>query len=168
MTRASTTAADATHALPTIHVGGRLRDALAPEVLAQLTTEDLARFVADRRWFAAKAGAPRSARIASVIQLGWDDGSFAIARLDVETEGGAHQIYQLPLAVRGRGVPAGVLAHVESPAGDGVLFDAVEDAAFRRHLADAFARGARFEVEGSSWVVEPIGKRTLVVPLEAP
>jgi trehalose synthase-fused probable maltokinase len=155
-------------ARPVLHVAGKLRDALAPEVLAQLTTEDLARFLAGRRWFAAKAGAPRSARIASVIPLAWDDGSLAIARLDVETESGARQCYQVPLAVRERVAPTDPLAQVESPAGDGVLFDAVEDAAFRRHLADAFARGARFEAGGSSWVVEPVGTRTLVVPLEAP
>jgi trehalose synthase-fused probable maltokinase len=153
---------------PVLHVAGKLQDALAPEVLAQLTTEDLTRFLAGRRWFAAKAGAPRAARITSVVPLSWDDDSFAIARLDVETESGARHCYQLPLAVRERAAPTEALAHVESPAGDGVLFDAVEDAAFRRHLADAFARGERFEAEGTSWVIEPLGKRTLVVPLDAP
>ena len=168
MARGSTDAAAAAHGAPTLHVEGTLRDALAPEVLAQLTTEHLARFIADRRWFAAKAGAPRAARVANVIPLAWDDGSFAMARLDVETASGEHQTYQLPLAVRARGAPNAVLAHVESREGDGLLFDAVEDAAFRRHLADAFARGTRCEAGGSSWVVEPIGKRTLVVPIEAP
>jgi hypothetical protein len=68
-----------------LHVGGSLRDALTLEALARLTTEDIVRFLADRRWFAAKAGTPRAARIASVVPLPWDDGSFAIARLDVET-----------------------------------------------------------------------------------
>jgi len=181
MARMPSTAADVAAGVPTLHVEGTLRDALAPEVLARLTTEDLARFLADRRWFGAKGGAPRAARIANVIPLTWDDGSFAIARLDVETEAGVRQRYQLPLAVRDRGSPAAVLAQVESPGGDGLLFDAVEDAAFRRHLADAFARGVRFERPpasrapaaeggwaGSSWVVEPIGTRSLVVPLEAP
>jgi trehalose synthase-fused probable maltokinase len=153
---------------PVLHVAGKLRDALTPEVLAQLTTDDLARFLIGRRWFAAKAGVPRAARISSVVPVTWDDGSFAIARVDVETDTGVRHTYQLPLAVRERAAPGETLAHVESAAGDGVLFDAVEDAAFRRHLADAFARGARFEVRGSSWVVEPIGTRTLVVPLEAP
>ena len=168
MPRSPTTTADATHVLPTLRVEGALRDALAPDVLARLTTDDLARFLAERRWFAAKSGAPRAARIVSVIPLDWDDGSFAIARLDVETEDAAHQRYQLPLAVRERGAPTGVLAHVESAGGDGMLFDAVEDAAFRRHLADAFAHGVRFERGESAWVVEPLGSRTLVVPLEAP
>jgi trehalose synthase-fused probable maltokinase len=168
MPRSPTTAADAAHALPTLHVEGALRDALDREVLARLTTEDFARFLADRRWFAAKSGAPRAARVVSVIPLDWDDGSFAIARLDVETEDGAHQRYQLPLAVRERGAPTSVLAHVESTRGDGMLFEAVEDAAFRRHLADAFAHGVRFERDDAAWLVEPFGKRTLVVPLEAP
>ncbi|MFN2564283.1 MAG: hypothetical protein ABR499_04640 [Gemmatimonadaceae bacterium] len=168
MTRVSSTAADAAAGLPTLRVEGTLRDALAPDVLAQLTTEDLTRFLGGRRWFGAKGGAPRSARIASVVPIAWDDGSFAIARVEVETEAGVRQRYQLPLAVRERGAPTAVLAQIESAHGDGLLFDAVEDAAFRRHLADAFARGARFEVRGSSWVVEPIGKRALVVPLEAP
>ena len=165
---AERTSAAVASAPPVLHVAGKLHDALTPEVLAQLTTEDLTRFLAGRRWFAAKAGAPRTAHISSVIPLAWDDGSFAIARLDVETESGARHCYQLPLAVRERAAPTEALAQVESPAGDGVLFDAVEDAAFRRHLADAFARGARFEVRGARWVVEPVGKRTLVVPLEAP
>jgi trehalose synthase-fused probable maltokinase len=153
---------------PVLHVGGRLRDALSLDVLATLTTDDIVQFVGGRRWFAAKAGAPRAARIASVIPLTWDDGSFAIARLDVETASGAHQAYQLPLVVRARATPDAVLAHVESTEGEGLLFDAVDDAAFRRHLADAFAHGARFEGGASAWVIEPIGKRTIVVPLEAP
>jgi trehalose synthase-fused probable maltokinase len=168
MARMTSTAGDVGAGVPTLHVEGTLRDALAPEVLARLTTEDLARFLAGRRWFGAKGGAPRAARIANVIPLTWDDGSFAIARLDVETEAGVRQRYQLPLAVRDRGAPAAVLAQIESPSEEGLLFDAVEDAAFRRHLADAFARGARFEGGDASWVIEPAGKRTIVVPLEAP
>jgi maltose alpha-D-glucosyltransferase/alpha-amylase len=153
---------------PVLRVGGQLRDALALDLLSRLTTEDLARFLGGRRWFGAKGGAPRSARIASVVSLGWDDGSFAIARVEVETEAGARQRYQLPLAARDRGAPSAVLATVESPDGDGFLFDAVEDAAFRRHLADAFARGASFESGDSTWVVEPLGAQPLVVPIEAP
>jgi trehalose synthase-fused probable maltokinase len=150
-----------------VHVHGRLRDALSAQALGKLTTDDLVQFVAGRRWFAAKAGAPRAARIASVVPLAWDDGSFAVARLDVETASGAHQTYQLPLVVRERATPDAVLAQIESTEGEGLLFDAVEDGAFRRHLADAFAHGARFEGDASAWVIEPIGKRTLVVPLEA-
>jgi trehalose synthase-fused probable maltokinase len=165
---AERTSAAVVSAPPVLHVAGKLHDALAPEVLAQLTTEDLTRFLAGRRWFAAKAGAPRAARITSVVPLAWDDASFAIARLDVETEAGARHCYQLPLAVRERAAPTEALAQVESPAGDGVLFEAVEDAAFRRHLADAFAHGVRFEADEAAWVVEPIGARALVVPLEAP
>jgi ABC-type branched-subunit amino acid transport system substrate-binding protein len=70
--------------------------------------------------------------------------------------------------VRERAAPTEALAQVESAGGEGVLFDAVEDAAFRRHLADAFARGWRVEGGESSWVVEPLGTHPLVVPLEAP
>jgi trehalose synthase-fused probable maltokinase len=167
MGRSSATTAAAA-GVPTLHVDGSLRDALAPAALSQLGTEDLARFLTGRRWFGAKGGAPRAVRIASVVPLGWDDGSFAMARLDVETETGDRLQYQLPLAVRDRGAPTAVLANVESADGDGLLFDAVEDAAFRRHLADAFAHGARFESDAAAWVVEPLGTRTLVVPLEAP
>ena len=153
---------------PVLRVEDAVREALTPAALARLTTDDLARFLAGRRWFGAKGGAPRAARVARVIPLDWDDGSFAIAQLEVETESGARQRYQLPLAVRERGVPATPLAHVESTAGDAVLFDAVEDAAFRRHLADALARGARFEGEHGAWVAEPVASRALVVPLEEP
>jgi trehalose synthase-fused probable maltokinase len=165
---AERTASAAEGAPPVVHVHGRLRDALSLEALGKLTTDDLVQFVAGRRWFAAKAGAPRAAHIANVIPLTWDDGSFAIARLDVETASGAHHTYQLPLAVRERATPDAVLAQIESTQGEGLLFDAVEDAAFRRHLADAFAHGARFEGDTAAWVIEPIGKRTLVVPFEAP
>src|SRR5919205_2594043 len=113
--------------LPVLHVAGTLRDALAPEALARLGTEELAHFLAERRWFGAKGGTPRAVRFAEVIPLDWDDGSFALARLDVETADGAHHRYQLPLAVRTRGAPTAVLARVESASGDGLLFDAVED-----------------------------------------
>ena len=154
-------------ARPVLHVAGKLRDALAPEVLAQLTTQDLTRFLAGRRWFAAKAGAPRRARIGSVIPLEWDDGAFAVARLEVEMESGERHCYQLPLAVRERAAPTEPLAQVESTEGEGVLFDAVEDAPFRRHLADAFARGARFDGGSSSWIIEPVGTQPLVVPPHA-
>jgi trehalose synthase-fused probable maltokinase len=153
---------------PVLHVAGGIRDALALENLARLTTEDLTRYLAGRRWFAAKAGAPRVARVASVVPVAWDDGSFAISRVEVETDTGARHTYQLPLVVRERATPTEALAHVESGGSEGLLFDAVEDAAFRRHLADAFARGLRAEGGASSWVIEPVGTQPLVVPLEAP
>ena len=146
-----------------------LRDALQPNELTRLGTADLAAFLAPRRWFGAKTGAPRAARVRDVVTLPWEDGRFVIARLEVTTGTGNQALYQLPLCVRGNQEigdrrPKSVLARVEAGSEEGVLFDAVEDGAFLRALADALARGGSFGTGELRWVIEPIGAAALVVP----
>jgi maltose alpha-D-glucosyltransferase/alpha-amylase len=146
-----------------------LADALAPNELARLGTDDVAAFLAPRRWFGAKAGKPSAARVRDVVPLPWEGGRFAVARLDVTTAAGTHSTYQLPLCVRstdeiGDRQPRSVLARVEAAEGEGLLFDAVEDGAFLRGLADALAHGGSYGSAGLKWIVEPVGAAALVVP----
>ena len=148
-----------------------IADALTPAVLSRLGTADLATFLADRRWFGAKAGAPRSARVRDVVALGWEGGQFAVARLEVvPASGGEPAIYQLPLCVRAEKEmsgkpPKSVLARVRSSREEALLFDAVEDGVFLRMLAASLAKGTSFDSGGVRWAVEPISSKTpLVVP----
>ena len=145
-------------ALPTLRVAGGLNAALSARVLAQLDSAQLSAFLLQRRWFGGKGRAPASVRIGDVIEIHDGDAQFAVARLDLDM-GGRTALYQLPLAVRADGdgeSPAAVLAQVESGDERGVLFDAVEDARFRRALGSAFRSGATFGA-GSRWLIEPIG-----------
>jgi maltose alpha-D-glucosyltransferase/alpha-amylase len=149
-----------------------LADALLPNELAKLQTAEIAAFLAPRRWFGAKAGAPAAARIRDAIALPWEAGRFAIARVEVTTAAGQLALYQLPLCVRsndeiGDRPPKSLLARVSSADEEGLLFDAVEDGAFLRALADAFARGGSFGAEGARWVMEPLSAASLIVPERA-
>src|SRR4029079_15457967 len=117
--------------------------------------------------------APSSVRIGNVIPLAFDGGDFAIARLEVMASGGATHRYQLPLFVRDSESlegpkPKAVLARVVAPDGEGLLFDAVEDGAFLRGLADSFATGATHASEDMRWIAAPLGAKKLVVPPNAP
>jgi hypothetical protein len=122
-------------------------DALTLRSLDRLSGDPLIEFLMQRRWFGAKGGRPRSARLSEVIPLSWDADAFVIARVETESDDGARH-YQLPLALLpgltpalgSAAAPKSVLAQIEWPGGDGLLFDAMEDPRFRRHLADAFAR----------------------------
>ena len=145
-----------------------LADALSPNELAKLDSATLAEFLLSKRWFGAKAGKPSSVRVSDVIALPWEGGRFAIARLDVVTESGA-KTYQLPLCVRGNEElgdrkPKSVLTRVVADEDEGLLFDAVEDGAFLRALADTLARGGEFGGRRSRWVVESLSAAPLVVP----
>ena len=158
--------------MPALHVA-RLADALAPNELARLGTDALVAFLTPRRWFGAKAGTPSAARIRDAIALPWESGRFAVARLEVTTANAAEpKLYQLPLCVRstdeiGDTPPRSTLARVIAADGEGLLFDAVEDGAFLRALADALAQGGSFGTTDSRWVIEPLSAARLVVPESA-
>src|SRR5438105_1382911 len=151
-----------------------LADALSPNELAKLGTQDLVGFLAPRRWFGAKAGSPTSARIRDAILLPWETGHFAIARLEVATAAANPALYQLPLCVRGMdeigdALPKSILARVVASEGaaEGLLFDAVEDGAFVRGLADAFAHGTSIG-DPPRWIIELLSAAAFVVPEGAP
>lgn len=118
-----------------------------------VTSDALAAFLSERRWFGGKARAIRHAEIVDVIPARWPASSatYAIARARVTTEDGA-STYQLFL-----------------PPADAPFGDALDDAAFRRGLVDAFARGTILAREGSAtrWIVESEGTKPLVVPPHA-
>ena len=152
---------------------GALAEALAPNVLQSLGPAELAGFLTQRRWYGAKAGAPSAARIRDVVALEWEGGPFAIARVEVAPAGGgAAALYQLPLCVRstqelGDAPPKNLVARVVAGDEEGLLFDAVEDGAFLRALAESFGKGAAFASDGHRWIVEPIGAKALVLPPNA-
>ena len=159
---------------PTLTVASPDR-ALDASALRAVDGAALSAFLLARRWFGAKAGPPREARVEDVIPLPWDGDRLAIARLRVVTAAGVAQRYQLPLAARtdrelGDAKPRAVVARFELDGGGdgGAIFDATEDATFLRHLADAFARGERIEGRGARgrvwWIAEGAGDRGLVVP----
>src|SRR6478672_128424 len=85
-------------------------DALTVRSLDALSGDPLIEFLMQRRWFGAKSGRPRSARIVDTIPLPWDGGAFVIARVETQSEDGDRH-YQLPLAL----VP-GLSPAVGSPA----------------------------------------------------
>ena len=155
----------------TLHVN-RLDDALATSELAKLGTQELVAFLTPRRWFGAKAGKPSSARVRDVIRLPWENGRYAIARLEVTTGSGDTKQYQVPLCVRsddeiGDAPPKSVIARVVAGDGEGLLFDAVEDGGFLRALAESFGHGGSFGEEGARWKVESLSAKSLVVPPNA-
>ena len=107
----------------------RLRAAW-PDVLGAAWRESLAQalleFVRIRRWFRAKARAPRAARIVDVVPLG-DGGasSAAFVALEISYEAGAPDVYAVPIApspvVAGNGAGGEhvdpVIAWLEGPGG---------------------------------------------------
>lgn len=109
--------------------------------------KSLVDFLTSKRWFGKKAQAVRDAELVDVIPVKWAaiDTQFAVARVKVSTDEGS-ALYQLFL-VEGSGTS-----------------DALEDAGFRRGLADAFGKGEHFEDTGVRWIVESEGKKALVVP----
>jgi trehalose synthase-fused probable maltokinase len=126
-------------------------DPLDPARIARLETEELLGLLETRRWFAAKSGRPRAARVAAVIPVELAEGRFVITRVAVTDAAGGESQYQLPLAADGAGR----------------LIDAVEDPTFLDGLVSLCGRGARFEHEGESWIVEPAGNTPLVLPPDA-
>jgi trehalose synthase-fused probable maltokinase len=98
-----------------------------------------------------------------VIPVAGDGQRWAVARVEVTLENGAVASYQLPLSVREREMsrahaPAAVLALVESSVVKGLLFDAIDDPAFRARIARALSEGEHFAGDGASLVSEKIAR----------
>ena len=70
------------NALPSISAPSR-KEALTLEALRALDGAPLVAFLRERRWFGAKAGVPRTARIVDVVPLPWSDGAFVVTAFHV-------------------------------------------------------------------------------------
>ena len=84
-----------------------------------------------------------------MIPVAGDGQQWAVARIEVTLEDGSTTSYQLPLSVREREMsrahaPAAVLALVESEVVKGLLFDAIDDPAFRARIAARCRRASTF------------------------
>lgn len=152
--------------LPVLRVEGSLASALAPSVLERLEGEQLTSFLQQRRWFGSKGRRPTSARIADVVAIESGEVRAAIARLEVVL-GERVEHYQLPLTVRpdiGREQPRSVLALVETATERGILFDAVEEPAFRQSIGAAFEHGASFGEADARVLIEPVRGASAAAP----
>jgi maltose alpha-D-glucosyltransferase/alpha-amylase len=135
------------------------RDTPMRAAVSALRSDELLRFLMRQRWFGAKGMSPTHARIAELIALPWDEGSYAIARVIVR-DAGAEREYQLPIGVREKGeAPKRNEAVIETADDAGqtfVLFDAVHDPVFRAKLAEALVNGARVDAGQIQWVVDVV------------
>ena len=97
-------------------------------------TAVLPAFIRERRWFAGKAWPLRRIALVQLLPLG-SDASGRLALLRAEFLEAAPEIYLLPLQLTTAGGPAsGAIARFRDGAGERVLVDAMEDAAFRTAL----------------------------------
>ena len=92
-----------------------------------------------------------------------DGQRWAVARVEVRLGDGSVASYQLPLSVREREMsrahaPSAVLAHVESAVVKGLLFDAIDDPAFRARIARALSEGEQFPGEGATLRTERVAR----------
>jgi maltose alpha-D-glucosyltransferase/alpha-amylase len=109
-----------------------------------------------RRWFGAKAGRIRGAKVLDVIPIGAPESGNALLIVRVDLASGGSPTYALPLAhARGeeaaklrRDKPRAVLIELEgeeSEGPDGLLFDALEDPAFCLSWLEGIARKRRWK-----------------------
>jgi len=112
----------------------------------------IAEHVRAQRWFGDKTGTIERVEIVDAIPVRWHatEREFVVMRVAIRTANRTGT-YQLFADIR-----------------DGNLRDALDDAAFRRGLVDAFQIGAAFESRGTRWVVASETREPLVVPPAAP
>lgn len=120
--------------------------------MAQLEREALPGFLRVRRWFAEKGGEIESARVEAYAELPGSDeaGRWTLALLEVATTADERpQHYFLPLAMAWENGAAEdltahmrpyTLAKLRRRSSVGVLFDAMADNRFCRHLVEAISR----------------------------
>ena len=131
------------------------RDARLRAVVWALRSDALLRFLARQRWFGAKGSSPTSARVAEVIPLPWDDGSYCIARVVVH-DAGAPREYQLPIGLRENASlrSGAVIATIEDAGKSLTLYDAVHDPDFRAKLAEALGKSTVVDTGSARWIVD--------------
>lgn len=145
-------------------MAGALENALTPHALRSIDSATLAEFLRERRWFGEKSQPSFEARIVDVIPVSGEGQRWAVVRIEVTLPDGSVSSYQLPLAVREREMsrahaPAAVLALVESAVVRGLLFDAIDDPAFRSRIARALSEGEHFPGDGASLRSEKVATR---------
>ncbi|MEJ7810929.1 MAG: hypothetical protein WKG32_11020, partial [Gemmatimonadaceae bacterium] len=154
------------------------------EALRALPATALLSFLGARRWFGAKGESPRAARVREVVPLAFggaadagERSTYALAIVEVELADGTSQRYQVPLGARHSalgtrhsadvgepGPPQAVLTDVEETDATATIVDATEDPEFRRHLGEAFERGAVFAGDDVRLVIEPLSAECRVHP----
>jgi maltose alpha-D-glucosyltransferase/alpha-amylase len=116
--------------------------------LAQLEREALPNFLGTRRWFAAKGGEIERVEVVAQAELA-DNGLLTLLRVHVDDESSEEigpQLYFLPLAAaweEGDGVSVFMphaLAKLRRRARMGLLFDAMADEQFCRHVVETMGK----------------------------
>ncbi len=123
---------------------GNLFESPAREVLESRV---LPQYLPQRRWFAGKARSIKSVRVKDWAELVTGPPPAFLTFIEVEYEDGGSDTYSLPLGIgAGAGAealqaahPEWVLAPIEGPAGQGVLYDALADDEACRALLEAIA-----------------------------
>ena len=100
-----------------------LRTSLASHDLAGFDEDALAAFLTERRWYGSRQLTVASAHVVAAIQLS-DEPLLALAIVEVDFQGGTHELYQLMLGVRPSGGP--VATTVWSGAGE-EIYEAYDD-----------------------------------------
>ncbi|MGH7620810.1 MAG: maltokinase N-terminal cap-like domain-containing protein, partial [Gemmatimonadaceae bacterium] len=145
------------------YIEGAATAAGAAQAALALAADDWRHFLAEQRWYTAKAALPAGIRVAHAIPLPWGDGAFAIAIVDVALENRVDR-YQIAVAQRPSApaeLPPRAVIHRSSASAPGVLYDAVFDADFRAGLGVALASGAvAHDGRGAAWTIEHAGGAT--------
>ncbi|HWO72082.1 MAG TPA: maltose alpha-D-glucosyltransferase, partial [Dehalococcoidia bacterium] len=133
---------------------------------SDLLNQDLAGFLATRRWFAGKGRTVRSAVIEEVVPVRYETRTFYLCFVAVEYAEGAGETYVLPLGFesgeaafhRQQNTPEAVFLRLKSAENgeDGILFDASYSEAFGQALLRFVERGIRQRTANG----ELVGSRT--------
>jgi maltose alpha-D-glucosyltransferase/alpha-amylase len=109
------------------------------------------------RWFGGKARPVRSAKILGAIPIPFDSKTAYLTFTEVQYQGGMPETYTLPMTFASeeraaelrQSNPGAVVTQIRASEngreGEGILYDAVADAAFSRALLDAIARRRQFK-----------------------
>jgi maltose alpha-D-glucosyltransferase / alpha-amylase len=156
--RPGATAAEA----PVLHLSGGWESLLDRESRAQLERL-LPAYLRTRRWFGGKARRIKSVRITDVVPVPLENNSAYLAITTVEYTEGDSENYTLTMAFaaaeRAEQVkewyPHAILARLEMPGGEGLLFSGLREPAFCDALLDAIARRRRLRAAGGEITATP-------------
>jgi trehalose synthase-fused probable maltokinase len=120
-----------------------LAAAIAAGDLDAVPADALAEWATSQRWFSSKQNEVREFKVLDLIVLSTADPVVAIVIAEARFGTGTHDLYQLPIAVRGAasGWDQGVICE----RGDQVLYDALLDEAADRVLAEHLAASSEID-----------------------